>query len=88
MKFNGNLNMKSEIGFHVTMKHDNKHFESMTKETISLCQFDGARRVSVNIRQIIIVGGKVELQEPLNLTLGVRCDIKQQKIGLKFALVN
>jgi hypothetical protein len=80
--------MKSEIGFHVTMKHDNKHCESMTKGTISLCQFDGGRRVAVNIRGILIVGGKVELQEPLNLMWEVGCDIKQQKIGLQFALVN
>jgi hypothetical protein len=42
----------------------------------------------VNTKEILIVGGKVELQEQLNLTWKVWCDIKQQKIRLKFALIN
>jgi hypothetical protein len=35
------------------------------------------RRISVNTRGILIVGGKIELQKPLNLTWKVGCDIKQ-----------
>ncbi|MCI52087.1 hypothetical protein A2U01_0073331, partial [Trifolium medium] len=62
MKFNGNLNTKPEIGYHVTMKHDNKHRQSMTKGTTSLCQSDGARRNSVDTGGILTVGRKVELE--------------------------
>ncbi|MCI67086.1 hypothetical protein A2U01_0088344 [Trifolium medium] len=59
----------------------------MTKATASLCQSDGARRITMNTRGILTMGGRVEL-EPLDLMWEIGCDIKEQKIGLKFALAN